>query len=736
MAVEACSVTEFDDDGFESKIVTLSVLAENTETTKVSYDTDWAVLWDEADALLAIDKNGNTSKFTMKSYDAASPTFSGNSLPNDYNLIYPYPSAENVEACADIDLTTQSEGAKHTYMISESMISSDDTEPIVTMKHLGATMVLDMKFTGYDGSTIERLEVSGLNSNVLLNANSEFGSNEQLTDITANTITVTDKNTKLVGNEAYALVRFNILPTTLAVGESVRVNVHLKNADGTVEALTKTITNNTGEAIDFGRAKYHTLLCGLSNADKINYDTKWTNFAASKFNGGLGTTNNPYQIATAEQFARLSRDISTLQKHHFVLTHDIDLTGHQWVAVGSMAYKFQGTFDGDSHKITGLYINQTDGYCQALFGYIDGATIKNLSVSGHVIGYDFAAGVVGFASGSNIISCGNNCSVVAISHQCNVGGVVSAAAKNSNITDCYNNGTVLGIEAKVGGIAGYIVESSIENSHNCGSVKSGNNAEVGGIVGNIEGSTTNKISITNCYNKGSVSAGDESKVGGIAANVLNCYITNCHNLGSVKNGLESNTGGISGIIKSCTITNCYNEGSTTTGDESTVGGGVGVVESSIIANSYNMGSVLGGISANIGGIAGSVKSGVMISCYNSSALRGGAEASDIADDATIGGFVGLSIEYNYKDSYFRGCYWDTTTYGHDNGIGSGKISNDSKFMTGKTSEQMKKADFIDLLNNFGNWFNTDTGYGSIIEACAWRSGASGYPILDYGNSPQ
>lgn len=115
------------------------------------------------------------------------------------------------------------------------------------------------------------------------------------------------------------------------------------------------------------------------------------------------------------------------------LTADIDLSGVcgfvdnsgvmvSWTPIGTRDCSFKGTFDGDKHKITGLYISVSDSDNQGLFGVVgsDGE-VKNLGVDGRVSG------------GSN------------------VGGVVGV--NNGTVTSCYNTGTVSG-SSNVGGIAG------------------------------------------------------------------------------------------------------------------------------------------------------------------------------------------------------------------------------------------------------------------------------------------
>ena len=86
------------------------------------------------------------------------------------------------------------------------------------------------------------------------------------------------------------------------------------------------------------------------------------------------------------------------------MTADIDL-GDDQTKIGDydVAYAYQGVFDGQGHTLNVNYYSSspsTDvegGYSIAPFRNINGATIKNLAVTGNITGYMHCAGVVGFA---------------------------------------------------------------------------------------------------------------------------------------------------------------------------------------------------------------------------------------------------------------------------------------------------------------------------------------------------
>ena len=95
------------------------------------------------------------------------------------------------------------------------------------------------------------------------------------------------------------------------------------------------------------------------------------------------------------------------------LTADIDLSGvcsaaAPWTPIGDQANNqdYRGTFDGQNHKITGLYLENkgslanVSSYYTALFGLCDGAAIKNVSVYGEAKAVTrYVAGIVGRACG-------------------------------------------------------------------------------------------------------------------------------------------------------------------------------------------------------------------------------------------------------------------------------------------------------------------------------------------------
>lgn len=81
-----------------------------------------------------------------------------------------------------------------------------------------------------------------------------------------------------------------------------------------------------------------------------------------------------------------------------------------FIPIGNSTTKFAGTLLGNGCTINGLNVSVAGDYV-GLFGYIIGATIKNLTVNGSVKGSQYVGGVVGYALNSTIENVTNNASV-------------------------------------------------------------------------------------------------------------------------------------------------------------------------------------------------------------------------------------------------------------------------------------------------------------------------------------
>ena len=145
-----------------------------------------------------------------------------------------------------------------------------------------------------------------------------------------------------------------------------------------------------------------------------------------------GSENNPYIIGTRDQLVTLSNIVrgatnatnswytSDVYKYvkgtiasyggaYFKLARSIASIGNI-TPIGTISNVFAATFDGNNNNLSGLNISVA-GNNVGLFGYISGATIKNLTVNGSVKGSSNVGGVVGYALNSTIENVTNNASV-------------------------------------------------------------------------------------------------------------------------------------------------------------------------------------------------------------------------------------------------------------------------------------------------------------------------------------
>lgn len=124
---------------------------------------------------------------------------------------------------------------------------------------------------------------------------------------------------------------------------------------------------------------------------------------ADSYAGGDGSKTNPYEIATAEQLAKLARDVNNgntpqaFLGKYFKLTADIDLSGGIWMPIGKYYNYgndngnnrlFFGKFDGNGHVIKNMHIQWEGTEARSawgLFSTLQGASSTNLTTVTNLI---------------------------------------------------------------------------------------------------------------------------------------------------------------------------------------------------------------------------------------------------------------------------------------------------------------------------------------------------------------
>ena len=322
-----------------------------------------------------------------------------------------------------------------------------------------------------------------------------------------NTITVDSANGKITN---YSVVKNVVIKNTAATSYHERGHVEAmeiqKSLTGKVvlenDAYVETLTNNKDKAKGKVESKgYVKAVAAESSDDSVK----------------VTETGYVLEIGTYDQLVNFRNKVNAGASYSGMtvnLTADIDISERAWTPIGA-AYRdkidanakvFQGTFDGQNHKITGLtntgfkissvYSGKNDTtpheykeYVFGLFGSVYNATIKNIVMANvnidlacdekeKVVG-DSVGAIVGFAAGDE---------------------TTGATIENCKVL----SGSIVGYDA-VAGIIGrtYSAKTTINKCENAATVTAIRRA--GGILGFTSGGKGTRVTaITNCKNSGNV----------------------------------------------------------------------------------------------------------------------------------------------------------------------------------------------------------------------------------------
>lgn len=197
-----------------------------------------------------------------------------------------------------------------------------------------------------------------------------------------------------------------------------------------------------------------------------------------------------YKITNEQELAWFAAQVNSGKKsYNAKLMANLDMGGKLWTPIGAGNNKnnYNGTFDGDKHVISNLYIaaeeliekyNDNDmaqniGFIGCFSGTVKNLIIENIEVHG------YGKGGLGKTSGNAVID-----------KPISIGTVVGWQSGTSSVIDgCYATGVV---------------------------ITSGDGQAVGGIVGNVGGGT-----VSNCYSTVDIYASGLAFVGGIAGYTKN-----------------------------------------------------------------------------------------------------------------------------------------------------------------------------------------------------------------------
>jgi hypothetical protein len=356
--------------------------------------------------------------------------------------------------------------------------------------------------------------------------------------------------------------------------------------------------------------------------------------AGARYDGGLGTADQPYLISTAAHLQALGQAPQDWDKC-FKLTADIDMTRLGPTAFGPIGTTangpFTGVFDGNHRTIAHLHLaNEFGGYL-GLFGLVDAVEARILNVTltdPNVVSEAgrYVGALVGLFANGTLTNChvqGGRIRGLSI-----VGGLLGENM-DGKIADCTTATTVQG-SARVGGLAGANVFGDIFRCRATGTIL-GEVASwnIGGLLGENQDGR-----VTACRAGADVQGGD--RVGGLIGENIGGWAECCWAEGAVS-GI-TNVGGLVGCNTAGTTRDCYAAAVVTA--VMCAGGLVGyngpncncvVTHPSLVARCYAAGPVNG---ASAGGlIALNYRSKVEASFWDIQAT--GCAASDGGEGETI-----------------------------------------------------------------------------------------------------
>ena len=356
---------------------------------------------------------------------------------------------------------------------------------------------------------------------------------------------------------------------------------------------------------------------------------------------GTGTLLNPFGICDCTDLQNVSNNLSGNYKLYSDVDCSATLTwnsGAGFLPIGA----YTGTFDGNNHTISNLYILRNTSDNIALFSNIADSSIKNVYIeSPQIIGDEYV-------------------------------GVLVANVTNSTITNVHvTNGSVFakhGASFSFRGTGGVIAtlsgSPSILSELSYNGIISSNGSEVGGVLGSCysTGSYLEKsYANVNIYGIGNSTLWHSIRVGGLVGEIYNnCTIntsysiTNLNSTHSVLGGLVggAHTGSIHNSYSfaniSCNGTNCNNQ----------IGGILGWSqnENVLINNTFFVGNITG-----FGGYSGAAidyhPSGVYNSFYN----------SQVFTFSDGGGGTAKNTSQMQNTTTFTSAGWDTSIWTLVNG---------------------------------------------------------------------
>ncbi|MFY9944936.1 MAG: Ig-like domain-containing protein [Exiguobacterium chiriqhucha] len=318
------------------------------------------------------------------------------------------------------------------------------------------------------------------------------------------------------------------------------------------------------------------------------------------------------------------KNISNQLNGHYRLMNDLDFKGAEQLPIGTKDKPFIGTFDGNGFSVSNYRLQHNESMTHiGLFAYAKNATFRNLEITNTdlVIGTDLNVELYGGA----LIGKGESVTIEDVHIASSVSVAIQPLFKS----------TVGGIAGEIRGTS--LRPSSILNVSNAGTITGKH--EIGGVVGSAWYTT-----IESAKNTGALMGGDTA--GGVVGYLYQGKLNQAENEGNIKSVYRG--GGVIGYASNVTIEKVTNSGLIqSTGGWGDFGGVVGYMEKTILSGSMNLGGFeSSGNSSYVGGLVGEASQECII--------RIGFNKSPIDTKGYVGGIVGRGYQTLIEKTYNEG----------------------------------------------------------------------------------
>ena len=296
----------------------------------------------------------------------------------------------------------------------------------------------------------------------------------------------------LYGSNAGTVTGNNYVASANLKGSKYVSNTQL----GTVYYTTDDTMKNNG----------YPILYWMGDPFKQNDEGVWEIWTVGHYSQFLSKVNTGTTFAGEKVRLMADVDLSTLES-------TTSIGGN-----GSKNYGFRGIFEGNNFSFLNFNLDNGSTSYTGFFGYVNGATIKDLTLDGFKIkGGQYTGGFVGYAEGSCTFTNLKIKNGISVSGGEDTGGVIGYSLNKLTLNGFTATGTIdVNCGQYSGGILGATPENIEFKNISLGAVDiDATSSYIGGVAGLIDGtaaSSINKISATGEIN---VYTSSGSSIGGI-----------------------------------------------------------------------------------------------------------------------------------------------------------------------------------------------------------------------------